>query len=123
MKKLIIVVAILLSFNSFSQKYNYYFLEIRSTGNVGIALKPQPECIYSDIDSLIVEKRTYDKHGVESISERKYKNYSEAFNALSKAGLEFVQFANLPTVGGATVYLVGEGRNNFVIFRKKLSSE
>lgn len=74
--------------------------------------------MYADIDSLVCARST-DNRGKEIVKERKYGDYSEVFNKLSAAGLEFVQFANLPTIGGGTALIGGEIRMNYMVWRKR----
>src|SRR5690348_12482168 len=103
MKKILLCLSIFISFCAAAQtKYQYYFIETRTTGKMGIELSPETGVTYSDIDTLIVASREVKKNGNTVITGKKYESYSAAFNALSAAGLEFVEFANLSTIGGAT---------------------
>lgn len=101
--------------------FTYYFIEVRVTGKGDVEIAPEGEASYTDIADLIETKREKDKKGFERVTGKKYNNYSAAFNVLSKAGLEFVQFTNLPTVGGATSMFVGTSLpTNYMIWRKKV---
>ncbi len=122
MKRICIVIALTISLSTAAQdRYQYYFIEIRTTGKAEIELAPENQVLYSDIDSLIVSSREKNKRGIEEVKGRKYDSYSAAFNRLSAAGLEFVQFTNLSSVGGATAALVGDIRVNYVIWRRKMN--
>ena len=100
-------------------KYQYYFLMISTTGKLGVLIEPEWGVNYPDIDSLIVSKREQRKKN-DVITGKKYESYSEAFNSLSNAGLEFVQFVNLSTVGGGTAMLVGDIRINYTMWRRRI---
>lgn len=117
MYKLFIVFLLISNF-SYGQTYKYYFFEVRPTGKAEVAIKPEGNTLYADVDSLVCERST-DSRGKELVKEKKYGSYSEAFNKLSSAGLEFFQFANLPTFGGATQILAGEIRANYMVWRRK----
>jgi hypothetical protein len=118
MKAAIILSFLLLSTTVGAQTYRYYFFEVRATGKAEIAIKPESNTVYPDIDSLVCERLT-DSRGKEQVKEKKYGSYSEAFNRLSAAGLEFFQFANLPTVGGGAAIIAGELRANYMVWRRK----
>lgn len=113
----LLVFCLLLSAATKAQTYQYYFLDIRATGKVGVAVIPEKNLNYGDIDSLVCERSTNDK-GREVVKEKIYGSYTELFNRLSAHGLEFVQFVYLPTVGGATQLIGGSMPNNFAVFRK-----
>lgn len=115
--KAILLAIILFSTAAKAQTYRYYFLDIRATGKVGVAVMPEKNLNYGDIDSLVCERSMNDK-GREIVKEKIYGSYTELFNRLSAHGLEFVQFAYLPTVGGATQLIGGSMPNNFAVFRK-----
>lgn len=135
MKSVFVIVSLAFALNGFSQVstqpsppakasadiYKYYFLMIKTTGKMGIEIEPEWGVTYEDIDSLIVESREARKKGGFDISGKKYDSYSAMFNALSAAGLEFVEFASLSTVGGSAKVLVGDLRLNYVIWRKKIN--
>lgn len=101
-------------------QYKYYFFQIKITGKSEVQLIPEREILYPDIESLIIEKRDTSKKGTETVTAIRFQSYSEAFNKLSAAGLEFVQFTNLPTVGAGTAFLAGDMRVNYIIWRKKI---
>lgn len=120
MRKIITITLLLIGISSFAQdRYQYYFIEIRTTGKGEVELAPENQVVYPDIDSLLVSSRAKNKRGIEEVSGRKYASYSEAFNRLSREGLEFVQFANLSSFGGAASMLAGDIRVNYVIWRKR----
>lgn len=119
MHKLFIVFLLISNF-SYGQTYKYYFFEVRPTGKAEVAIKPEGNTVYADVDSLVCERST-DNRGKEHVKEKRYAGYSEAFNGLSGAGLEFVQFTNLPTVGGATQILAGEIRANYMVWRRRVT--
>jgi hypothetical protein len=118
MKQFFIFLLVLSAKVSQGQTYRYYFLEVRATGKMEIAVKPEFDAQYPDIDSLVCV-RTTDNRGKEIMKERKYLSYSDMFNKLSAAGLEFVQFAWLPTVGGGAQLIGGEMRVNYIVWRRK----
>jgi hypothetical protein len=118
MKAFIILCFLACATAATAQTYKYYFIEIRATGKAEIALKPEGNIVYSDIDSLVCERST-DNRGKEQVKEKRYSSYSEAFNKLSSAGLEFFQFANLPTFGGGTAIIAGEMRANYMVWRRR----
>lgn len=123
MRLVIISLCLLIGKLSYSQDapvYTYYFLEIRTTGKAEVEITPEMGVKYPDIDSLIVSKREPKKNGGENITGVKYPSYSDAFNKLSSAGLEFVQFANLSTFGGGTAMLAGDLRINYIVWRKRV---
>jgi len=120
---ILFIIIILFPIFSMAQKsliYKYYFLEIRPTGRGEVEITPEMQVKYEDIDTLIVLKREMRKNGYENITGKKYSSYSSAFNILSNAGLEFVQFVYLPTYGGATGMLVSEMRINYIMWRKRI---
>lgn len=80
---------------------------------MGVQITPEVGVTYEDIDTLIVEKRKG-----QNVTGKKYESYSEAFNSLSSAGLEFVQFVNLSTIGGATSF-ISDLKTNFILWRKR----
>lgn len=113
----LLVFLLLLASSAKAQTYQYYFLDIRATGKLGVAVMPEKNLNYGDIDSLVCDRSANDK-GREIVKEKIYGSYTELFNRLSAHGLEFVQFAYLPTVGGATQLIGGSMPNNFAVFRK-----
>lgn len=119
MKKVMIMLFVFLCIKANSQVYKYYFIEINTTSKAEVELSPEWGYKYEDIDSLVC-KREIKSNGKEDYKGKKYKSYSEAFNALSAAGLEFVQFASLSTVGGATRLIAGDIKVGYTIWRKKL---
>lgn len=121
MKKIFIAICIIISAAASAQtSYKYYFLEIRTTGKAEVEITPEMGVTYEDIDSIIVKSREIKKNGAVIITGVKYPSYSAAFNKLSSVGLEFVQFANLSTFGGATAFISGDIRINYVIWRKAI---
>lgn len=120
MKKIICIISLFISLQLAAQEYQYYFIELRTTGKAEVELSPEMGVTYSDIDSLIVSSREVKKNGVIMVTGRKYASYSAAFNRLSREGLEFVQFANLSTVGGGTAFIAGDIRINYTVWRKKI---
>lgn len=117
------IIFLLLAFSCIKangQVYKYYFLEFRATGKLEVEIKPEDDAEYSDIESLIVSKRDTSKNGRVNIVGKKYKSFSNAFNALSASGLEFKEFVTLNIVGGATGILAGPLPVNYMIWRKKI---
>lgn len=99
----------------------YFFIEIRATGKMEVELQPE-QGVISDIDSLLVASRETKKNGAVIVTGKKYESYTSAFNSLASAGLEFVQMANVSTVGGATAALVGDLRTNYMIWKRVLKA-
>ena len=120
MKLMLTLAGIFFTTNISAQTFQYYFLEIRTTGKAEVEITPESGVKYDDIDTLIVSKREPGKKGIDIVTGKKYESYSSAFNRLSRAGLEFVQFANLSTFGGGTALLAGDIRINYIIWRKKI---
>ncbi|MBI3137985.1 MAG: hypothetical protein HYZ15_05325 [Sphingobacteriales bacterium] len=122
MSKIISIALLLISISSIAQdKYQYYFIEMRNTGKGEVEVEPENQVVYDDIDSLLVTSREMNKRGIEEVKGRKYGSYTEVFNRLSREGLEFVQFANLGSFGGATAMLAGDIRINYLIWRRKVN--
>lgn len=119
MKKLVLI-GLLLFTKAAQAQYLYYFLEIKTTGKAQVELAPEMGVTYDDIDTLIVSNRETKKNGAVVVTGKKYESYSAAFNSLSAAGLEFVQFANLSTIGGATAFIAGDIRINYTIWRRRI---
>lgn len=126
MKILLFCILLLTTFSANCQsqpvlpKYQYYFIQMTPTSKVEIELAPEDNVYYADIDSLIVTKVEINKKGYRQVTGKKYDSFSAAFNALSGAGLEFVQFAYLNKVGGMTAVWVGESRIGYSIWRKQI---
>ena len=99
-------------------QYKYYFLMIRATGKAEVEISPEMGVEYPDIEPLIVGKKEQKKKG-ESITGKKYESYSDAFNVLSATGLEFVQFVTLPSVGGMTIFVAGDMKLSYTMWRKR----
>ncbi len=121
MKKIITLLCLLAVLKSGAQNtqpVQYYFIEVRPTGKLEVELQPEMGTTYADIDSLLVATRETKKNGAIIITGKKYSSYSAAFNTLAGAGLQFVQFANLPTSGGATAALVGDLRITYMVWKK-----
>lgn len=116
MKKLLLIALLLISVQAFTQTYKYYFFAVRPTGKAQVELTGQ----YPETDSILIEGMDVSKKNDTTYNYKKFANYSEVFNALSAIGLEYVEFRNLPMVGGATRMLVGDIRVDWVIFRKKV---
>lgn len=117
MKTLFIAILLLISTTSFSQSYEYYFIEFRPTGKAEIAVIPENNINYPGLDSLLCERS--ENKGKEVVKEKRYPNYSAVFNMLSSKGLEFVQFVTAPKIGGATQMLTGTGDSNYMVWRRK----
>ena len=121
MKKIIVLLSLFMAVTAAAQtKYQYYFLEMRTTSKAEVEVTPEMGVKYADIDTMIVSKRETKKNGAEVVTGKKYNSYSAAFNTLSAAGLEFVQFASLSTFGGSAAMLAGDIRINYMIWRKKV---
>lgn len=113
MKYLISLILIIGGFTSFSQT-KYFFFEVRATGKATIELKGN----YPETDSVLIEKMEVSKRGDTTYTWKTFRSYSDAFNALSKLGMEYVEMANLPLVGGATSLFSGNLSQNYIIWRK-----
>lgn len=118
MKKLIFILLIIFAKGASAQSYQYYFIEIRATGKGDVEVQPELGVNYPDIDTLLVASRETKKNGAVIVTGKKYGSYSEVFNKLSATGLEFVQFSNLPTFGGATGAMLSDLRSNYAIWRR-----
>lgn len=119
MKKMILSILLLASVPIFAQKpVQFYFIEIRPTGKMEVELKAETGVTYPDIDSLLIGSSTTTKKGAVITTGKKYDSYTAAFNALSGAGLQFVQFANLSTMGGASALLTSDVKTIFTIWKK-----
>lgn len=117
MKKLLCICLLFYSYTCCAQaRYNYYFFSVRATGKAQVEFSGT----YAETDSILVENFEVNKKGDTTINYKKFKSYSDVFNRLGTIGLEYVQFASLPMVGGATRMLVGDIRIDWVIFRKKI---
>jgi hypothetical protein len=117
MKKLLLITGLVLSFSSFCQTgYKYYFFTVRPTGNAKVELTG----LYPETDSLLLEKIEVNRKGDTTYVFKKFDNYSTAFDALSAAGLEYVEFRSLPAIGGFTKMLVGDVRVDWIIWRRRL---
>ena len=100
--------------------YQYYFIEGRPTGKLQIEVWPEKNAVYPDIDSLVCGKREKNKTGVEEVTGKVYNSFTDFFNQLSRAGLEFVNYYKWNTAGGATGLLVGPVFSDYFIFRKRV---
>lgn len=118
MKILFVALLLFISSASFSQTYEYYFIEFRPTGKAEIAVIPENNIVYRGLDSLLCERS--ENKGKEVVKEKRYPNYSTVFNMLSSKGLEFVQFVTAPKIGGATQMLTGSGDSNYMVWRRKI---
>jgi hypothetical protein len=87
-----------------NQQYKYYFFRIDTYDDHAIIIH-ENRASYGDIDSLVCEMKKGKCTGKE------YASYSDIFNALSKAGLEFVQMTIIDTPLG--IYLA--------IWRRRIS--
>lgn len=120
MKRMLIILLISLSVKATAQNsYQYYFIEVRPTGKGDVEVLPEHGVTYPDIDSLLVASRETKKNGAVITTGKKYASYTEVFNRLTAQGLEFVQFANLSSFGGATAMLATDMKVNYVIWRKR----
>jgi hypothetical protein len=94
--------------------YKYYFIETRMTNKGEVELNSEKGTRYVGIDSIVNTEwgKKDNKH---------FGSYSEAFNALSDAGLEFVQFYDLASIGGASKSLIGDDlRVHYALWRKRI---
>lgn len=119
MKPIITLSLILIFGVAKAQTYRYYFLDIRATGKMEVAIIPENNIQYDDIDSLVCERSQSDR-GKEIVKEKKYSSYSVLFNRLSAEGLEFVEFATVPKAGGATQVIGGPLMTTYMIWRRKM---
>lgn len=114
MKKVMIMLFVFLCIKANSQVYKYYFIEIGPNEDNKIILMSESGAIYRDIDSLLSKKEK------KKIVGRVFESYTEVFNKLSIHGLEFVNFANLSTQGGAVGAILGSQPHGYFIWRKKI---
>lgn len=119
MKPIITLCFLFASYLSQAQSYRYYFLDIRPTGKMEVAIIPENNILYEDIDSLVCERSTNDR-GKEVIREKKYPSYSALFNRLSAEGMEFVDFATIPKAGGAAQVIAGPLMTTYMIWRRRV---
>lgn len=118
MKLIIFTLLILFTKTLSAQTYQYYFIESRATAKGEVAINPENNMLYSDVDSLLCERS--DIRGREVVKERKYPSYSDMFNRLSREGMEFIQFVYVSKIGGAAQLIAGSGQTVYMVWRKKL---
>jgi hypothetical protein len=117
MKKIFVTICILFAINAAAQtKYQYYFYAIRPTGKAEVELSGR----YPETDSLLIEKIEVNKKNDTTFYLKKFSSYSDAFNALSALGMEYVEFRNLPMIGGFGKMLIGDIKTDWVIWRKEV---
>jgi hypothetical protein len=126
--KQILIICLLIPSIAFCQSkqqdiYRYYFINGRPTGKFQIEVAPEKGILYSDIDSLVVSKREKNKKGVEEVEPKIYNTFSEFFNAMGAAGLEFVNYYKWNTAGGMTGMVVGRVDGDYFIFRKRIVTD
>jgi hypothetical protein len=94
--------------------YRYYFIETRLTTKSEVELVSEKGMHYAGLDS-IVNNEAGKKDNVHFLS------YSEAFSALSNAGLEFMEFRDLASIGGTAKALAGdEFKIHYAVWRKRI---
>lgn len=100
MKYLIILAVLLVSGACHSQTYRYYFFNISATGSKGVTIATEKDMAYPEVDSLIVSTREGKK-----VTYKYFTTNTDAYNTLSKAGLEFVSFmSDASILGAATLW-------------------